>query len=220
MQLPQDVLVHIFSFLDVRSLVTVSLVCWAWNSAASDNMLWQLQYSFLFGKYDICCKSKEQARKLVQDKKDIALHQTTEDVDPMTSINWRGAFKRKYIGNPSWRFSSNRAFCGHCESIIWLSNLTSVRSQHCPKLESQKFKIKPISSYKVVEYLLGETTLTMSSSDSDSDSEGSSSSTQRLSKLWAFPRLTSTCEQPSEIRHISVTPLPLSMNMINEDRRV
>nr|DAD19078.1 TPA_asm: hypothetical protein HUJ06_020541 [Nelumbo nucifera] len=27
-QLPQDVLVHIFSFLDMRSLVAVGLVCW------------------------------------------------------------------------------------------------------------------------------------------------------------------------------------------------
>ncbi|PRQ60245.1 putative F-box domain-containing protein [Rosa chinensis] len=46
--LPQDVLVHVFSFLDFQSLASVGLVCWPWNFAASDNRLWQRQYATFF----------------------------------------------------------------------------------------------------------------------------------------------------------------------------
>ncbi|XP_026666249.1 F-box protein At5g52880 isoform X2 [Phoenix dactylifera] len=93
MQLPHDVLVHIFSFLDMRSLVTASSVCWAWNSAASDDTLWQLQYSLLFGEYDI---SRLRTGKLVQ-VKDMVFHQGIERVDAMTNLNWKEAYRRKYI---------------------------------------------------------------------------------------------------------------------------
>ncbi|XP_073109101.1 F-box protein At5g52880 isoform X2 [Elaeis guineensis] len=97
MQLPHDVLVHIFSFLDMRSLVTASSVCWAWNSAASDGTLWQLQYSLLFGEYDVSCL---QTGKLVQ-VKDVVFHQGIECVDAtfyaMTNLNWKEAYRRKYL---------------------------------------------------------------------------------------------------------------------------
>lgn len=189
MQFPHDVLVHIFSFLDIRSLVTASLVCWAWNSAASDDTVWQLQYSFLFGEYDIGCL---QTGKLVQDK-DMVFHQSIERVDSLTNLNWKEAFRRKYIGNSSLRFTSNRALCVHCKSIIWLSNMTCARSHHSHKLENQRVKIKPVSPRKVANYLLGETELTVSSSESDdSDTDESSSHGQWLRKLWAYPRFSST----------------------------
>nr|XP_010917001.1 F-box protein At5g52880 [Elaeis guineensis] len=193
MQLPHDVLVHIFSFLDMRSLVTASSVCWAWNSAASDGTLWQLQYSLLFGEYDVSCL---QTGKLVQ-VKDVVFHQGIECVDAtfyaMTNLNWKEAYRRKYLGNSSLRFTSNRASCVRCKSIIWLSNMTCARSHHCHKLKNQRVKIRPVSPNKVVNYLLGETELTMSSSESDdSDTDELSNHGQRLMKLWAYPRLTST----------------------------
>ncbi|KAG1346503.1 F-box protein [Cocos nucifera] len=189
MQLPHDVLVHVFSFLDMRSLVTASSVCWAWNSAASDGTLWQLQYSLLFGEYDVSCL---QTGKLVQ-AKDVVFHQGIERVDAMTNLNWKEAYKRKYLGNSSFRFTSNRASCIRCKSIIWLSNMARARSHHCHKLENQRVKIRPVSANKVVNYLLGETELTMSSSESDdSDTDESTNHGKRLLKLWAYPRLTST----------------------------
>ncbi|XP_074346306.1 F-box protein At5g52880-like isoform X2 [Apium graveolens] len=47
-QLPGDVLIHIFSFLYLRSLVVAVSVNRSWNLAASDNRLWQLQHSIYF----------------------------------------------------------------------------------------------------------------------------------------------------------------------------
>ncbi|KAJ0986289.1 hypothetical protein J5N97_004645 [Dioscorea zingiberensis] len=176
-QLPQDILIHIFKFLDMRALVTSSSVCWAWNAAANDNNLWQLQYSLFFGFNGIFCKSEEQT-------------QCFKDECPKANLDWKEAFRRKYTGNSSWRFKSNRAFCGHCKSIIWLSNVTCDRPHHCATLQIRQFKIKPLAPYKVVEYLLGETMLT-SSSDSDSDAEEST-----ISRLWACPKLASSSDFP------------------------
>jgi len=55
--IPQDVLVHIFTFLDMRSLVAAGLVCWSWNSAANDNNLWKINYSLFFGLCHLSCNS-------------------------------------------------------------------------------------------------------------------------------------------------------------------
>ncbi|KAH7651509.1 F-box domain-containing protein [Dioscorea alata] len=178
-QLPQDILIHIFKFLDMRSLVTSSSVCWAWNAAANDNALWHLQYSLFFGSYGIFGKSSEQ-------------NQIIKDECPQANLNWKKEFCKKYTDNSFWRFKSNRAFCGHCKSIIWLSNITCDRLHHCATLEIKQFIIKPMAPYKVVEYLLGETMLASSSSDSDSDTEAS-----KLPRLWAYPKLIISDELPS-----------------------
>ncbi|KAK3007208.1 hypothetical protein RJ639_015917 [Escallonia herrerae] len=81
-QLPQDVLVHIFSFLDMRSLVSAALVCRSWNGATSDNQLWQLQYDTFFSISDNSAKNKKYAR--------------TQEGLTGVNINWRNAFKRAY----------------------------------------------------------------------------------------------------------------------------
>ncbi|ONK61008.1 uncharacterized protein A4U43_C08F25140 [Asparagus officinalis] len=146
MQLPQDVLVHIFGFLDLRSLINVSSVCWAWNSAAADNMLWQLQYSLLFGDYDD--KSKAQLQNISRGKK-VVPHPVVQGEDVMGNTDWREAFKRKYIGNVTWKSATYRAICGHCKSIIWLSDVTIASSHHCYKLVNQISTIKPATPYKV-----------------------------------------------------------------------
>ena len=39
--LGDDVLLHIFSFLDIKELCTVSQVCHRWNAVSSTNMLWK-----------------------------------------------------------------------------------------------------------------------------------------------------------------------------------
>ncbi|KAM0938414.1 putative F-box domain-containing protein [Dioscorea sansibarensis] len=168
MQLPQDILIHIFKFLDMHSLITSSSVCWAWNAAANDNALWRLQYSLFFGSNGIFGKSSEQNRSI-------------KDECPQANLDWKKEFCRKYTGNSSWRLKSNRAFCGHCKSIIWLSNITCDRPHHCATVEIKQFITKPLAPFKVVEYLLGETMLASSSSDSESDSEAST-----LPRLWAY----------------------------------
>ncbi|KAL0321497.1 UNVERIFIED_CONTAM: Spastin [Sesamum calycinum] len=53
--LPQDVLMHVFSFLDMQSLVSASAVCRSWNVAASDNHLWEFLYAIYFcGSGNVC----------------------------------------------------------------------------------------------------------------------------------------------------------------------
>uniref|UniRef100_A0A1D1Y8V1 F-box protein At5g52880 n=1 Tax=Anthurium amnicola TaxID=1678845 RepID=A0A1D1Y8V1_9ARAE len=167
-QLPKDILIHIFSFLDLRSLVYAGLVCRLWNSAANDNTLWQLQYSLLFGNCCTSCESKTQMAKSGR----------------ADNIDWRKAFERKYICYPSWRSTVTRVFCGCCESIIWASNI-SLNSHKCSKLVNEQLRIRPLSPNEVVRYLLGDPVLDVSdSSDSDSDD-----SFLKLPKLWAYPTL-------------------------------
>lgn len=93
-QLPHDVLVHIFSFLDLRSLLSASSICWAWNSAASDDHLWNLLYSTCFG-----------------------------DTHFGTNSDWRRTFKETYEGSSVEKFLFDRGFCEQCDAIVWLSNM-------------------------------------------------------------------------------------------------
>ncbi|KAG8652973.1 hypothetical protein MANES_06G154300v8 [Manihot esculenta] len=91
-ELPQDVLLHIFSFLDIQSLVSVSLVSWSWNFAAHNNQLWHSLYAIFFGsKCDTMLQNGRQG-----ENKEFTLLQ--EHADARTSIDWREAFKRKYMG--------------------------------------------------------------------------------------------------------------------------
>ncbi|XP_077212443.1 F-box family protein [Tasmannia lanceolata] len=186
-QLAQDVLVHIFSFLDTRSLVAVGLVCWSWNSAASDKMLWQAQYALFFGNSDISDAIKKQIGKISRDQR-YPISCQNEGMDTLTNLDWREAFKRKYIGNSSWRSTSNRGYCGHCKSLIWLSNMKCTNSHHGSKVENQRWEIKPISPQQVVAYIEAESSTISSSDSDDSDSDAAPFTDHRLPKLWAYTR--------------------------------
>nr|CAD1834101.1 unnamed protein product [Ananas comosus var. bracteatus] len=194
-QLPYDLLVHIFKFLDVRSLVAVSLVCWAWNSAANDNNLWRMLYSLFFGDGYKICGSEEEGYQSIRHNR-IGPERIT-DVNPASSFNWKRAFRRKYTGNSSFKFTPIRAFCTCCGSIFWFSNLTCATSHDCHKLGNYEGKIRPISTSRVVEYLLGAAKLTSSSPDGSSSSDSDNSDSEdllpsrarQLPKLWAYPKL-------------------------------
>ncbi|XP_059429047.1 F-box protein At5g52880 [Corylus avellana] len=189
-QLPQDILMHIFSFLDLQSLVSVGLVCWSWNLAASDDHLWQLQYSSIFSNFDHCLKSKgHQIGRPVEDEEFRFLE---EDMNT-SSIDWREAFKRAYIGNASKNLTSSRGYCGHCDTIVWLSNLKCSNGHH--GLNSENQQLKRVSPCQVVEYILDDSLQFISSSDSDSDSDGGS-----ISRLWAYPRHMTAPQQKPSIR--------------------
>ncbi|XP_062149671.1 F-box protein At5g52880 isoform X2 [Alnus glutinosa] len=139
-RLPQDILVHIFSFLDLQSLVSVGLVCWSWNIAASDDHLWQLQYASVFSNSDNCLKSKgHQIGRPVEDEEFRFL----EHMDTRSSIDWREAFKRAYIGNATKNLTASRGYCEHCDTIVWLNNLKCSNGHH--GLNSENRQIKRVS---------------------------------------------------------------------------
>ncbi|XP_035542750.1 F-box protein At5g52880 [Juglans regia] len=185
-QLPQDVLVHIFSFLDIQSLVSVGLVCWSWNLAASEDYLWQLQYASVFCNSDKCLKRKgHQSSRPDEDQEYILLQ---EDMATRSGIDWREAFKRAYLGNASKNLTSNRGYCGHCDTIAWINNMKCSDGNH--GLNSKNQQIKPTSPRQVAEYILDDSLKFISSSDSDSDSDEGP-----ISRLWAYPRHMSRLQQ-------------------------
>ncbi|CAL9008774.1 unnamed protein product [Prunus brigantina] len=168
-QLPQDVLVHIFSFLDMQSLVSVGLVCWLWNIAASENNLWQAQYTTFFGNSDNDAMIKgRQISRLVEDEEGYTLF-------------WREAFKRAYLGSSSKKLKSSRGYCRDCNTIVWLDNMKC--SNEHTGLNSENQQIKPVLPSQVVGYLLDDSLSVASSSDSDGDSDGGP-----FSRLWAYQR--------------------------------
>ncbi|GAB4826301.1 hypothetical protein Ancab_009165 [Ancistrocladus abbreviatus] len=170
-QLPQDVLTHIFSFLDLQSLVSAGSVCRSWNASASDNYLWQILYETYFGDSDSSTNTKVRiGGKPVNDRE----HAPSENVALSGSFNWKDAFRRAYIGTPLRRFRFGRAYCGYCNSIAWQSDDLTCPNIH-PGMGSLGLVIKPIlSPNQVVTYILEDSYLMIYSSDSDSDSDGES----------------------------------------------
>lgn len=72
-------------------------MCRSWNLAASDNHLWQLQYATFFRSYDNGSKINGRQRYEVEDNEDTSF-QEQEEMVTRSSIDWREAFKRAYIG--------------------------------------------------------------------------------------------------------------------------
>nr|GEU32938.1 hypothetical protein [Tanacetum cinerariifolium] len=59
-ELPLDVIVHIFSFLDLHSLVSALQVSRSWNAASRDNHLWQLMFTVFYNtSHDFGFSSKK-----------------------------------------------------------------------------------------------------------------------------------------------------------------
>ncbi|XP_042480356.1 F-box protein At5g52880 [Macadamia integrifolia] len=179
--LPQDLVVQIFSFLDMRSLVAAGLVCWSWNLAANDNELWRSQYVLYFGNSENCSELKGQLGEPRLEKVNRVLQQKEKDMVSMSFLDWKEAFKGAYIGNSSRISTSNRGHCWHCKSIVWLSNMRCANVQD--GLQPENHKIKPLSLQQVVEYLVEDSSSTLSYLDSDSDSDEESAS-----RLWAVPK--------------------------------
>ncbi|OIT39261.1 PREDICTED: F-box protein At5g52880 [Nicotiana attenuata] len=171
-QLPQDILVHIFGFLDLTSLVTASLVCRSWSVAASDNHLWQSMHISFFGRPS----DNPNIIRLTYGVERITF---TPGNTTTASVDWRDAFKRAYRGI-SRKVTSQRGFCKQCNSIVWLSN--SKCSNECFGKISDEHQIMPVSIKQIVDYVIEES---IPSSDSDSDTDDSVDGS--LFKLWAYP---------------------------------
>lgn len=158
-QLPQDVLVHLFSLLDMQSLVSAGMVCRSWNVAANENSLWQLHHNTHFGDSESILKIEG-----------LQCGNAAEDVN----YDWKDAFRRAYSGLSSWR--NNRGYCGHCNSIVWLRNLK------CPNEHSKQGsgdqQLRPIAPSEIVLYILEDKWLSDGDSESDEDF---------IPMFWSYP---------------------------------
>ncbi|KAG6387740.1 hypothetical protein SASPL_152932 [Salvia splendens] len=164
-QLPQDVLVHIFGFLDVKSLLSASAVCRSWNGAAGDNCLWKLLYDTYFGNCENVVKNK--GLETVGTSKN---EMSQPDSITAFGVNYRFAFEAAYKG-----------YCSSCRSIVWLNrNRCSNQTGRRNEVEHQ---IMPISIEKIDDFILNGFVSSESSSDSDSDTDD-----EFALRLWAYPR--------------------------------
>ncbi|XP_030533819.1 F-box protein At5g52880 [Rhodamnia argentea] len=179
-QLPQDVLLHIFGYLDFSSLMAALLVCWSWNYAASDNSLWHSYYTRVFPRADNSLKTNHQQNKsLYHDRQETPTPKGTA----MPYIDWREAFKRSYIASSGRNIICERGYCKHCRTVVWLNGINC--SNH-GGAKSSNNEIKPVSPQQVVDYLLDDF-CSWDSDDDDSDLDD-----QSVSKLWAYPRATTS----------------------------
>ncbi|KAL3714229.1 hypothetical protein ACJRO7_006208 [Eucalyptus globulus] len=191
-QLPQDVLLHIFSFLDFPSLIVAMLVCWSWNYAASDNSLWQTYYTRVFPRtYNSLKTEHQQNRSLFDDQ-----HGTpTPEETAMPYIDWRKAFKRSYIAN-SREIIFDRGYCRHCKTIVWLNGINC--SNH-GGAKSSNNEIKDVSPQQVVDYLLRDF-CSLDSDDGDSDSDDQSVPRLRVSRIPEPSLIQHTLHKPWRIK--------------------
>ncbi|XP_062607763.1 uncharacterized protein LOC134269576 [Saccostrea cucullata] len=90
-QLPDSVLLHIFSFLDGVTLTTASSACVQWNRVASDEVLWR----------DLVTRVIKKNAPLAQDK-----------------ISWRGEYKRLLYHVPT---ELSQEVTGHTDEVYYLS---------------------------------------------------------------------------------------------------
>ncbi|KAJ8536831.1 hypothetical protein K7X08_035232 [Anisodus acutangulus] len=178
-QLPQDALVHVFGFLDLKSLVTASLVCRSWSLAANDNHLWQSIHINFFGK----SSDNPNIIRLTYGVERISF---TPGNTTAANVDWKDAFKLAYRGI-SRKVTSQRGFCKQCNSIVWLSN-SKCSNESFEKI-SDEHQIMPVLLEQIVEYVLEES---IPFSDSDSDSDDSVHCSH--CKLWAYPRRISGAE--------------------------
>ncbi|CAL5323257.1 unnamed protein product [Camellia sinensis] len=219
-QLPQDVVVHIFSFLDLQSLLLAASVCRLWNSAASDNHLWHLQHVMYFGDSNNCSKGRGLQRYGILENDEHM--QLQMEVNAGTDTDWRDTFKEACKGNSLKKLTSHRGYCGHCDAVVWLSNM-KCSNKHC-RLNSKNQQIKHISleqcnwgyvplhthlvgsnpgTHRIVMYIVHGTPFMIPSSDSDSGDSDSDEGSFR--KLWAIPKHFSGCR--SNFQPIGLLPL-------------
>ncbi|KAK9724703.1 hypothetical protein RND81_05G093300 [Saponaria officinalis] len=164
--LPQDVLVHLFCFLDVQSLLTAGLVCRSWNAAANDSYLWQFQYTNHFdGSESILKLTGSTDGDTDVDEK----HELSNEVCTNVNQSWKENFRKVYIGR-SYKF--DRGYCVHCKAIVWLNNLK------CPNQRlgqrAKEHQLEPLSSTQIGEYIIDELYIPLfmdSGSGSDDDRE-------------------------------------------------
>ncbi|KAJ0788901.1 putative F-box domain-containing protein [Helianthus annuus] len=176
-ELPQDVLVHIFCFLDLQSLVSASQVCRSWNAASRDNYIWlSIHTMFLNTLHNFSKIDKLYGRLTEHEKSECS----QESIACNNNLDWRTNFKKAYNSLSSKKLvTCSRGLCTRCHAIVWV---TDVGKDTTSRLKCKYHQIKPISTSQIVEYIDGD--YASSGSDSDSDSYD-----DLCSKLWAYPKM-------------------------------
>ncbi|GFP81037.1 F-box protein at5g52880 [Phtheirospermum japonicum] len=94
--LPQDILMHIFSFLDVQSLVSASAVCRSWNGVASERRLWKLLYASFFSNSENV--TMHYGFKIHGVSKNEDMIHSLDDEGAGIGIDWKCACKTAFKG--------------------------------------------------------------------------------------------------------------------------
>ncbi|XP_027159157.1 F-box protein At5g52880 [Coffea eugenioides] len=158
-QFPEDILIHVFSYLDLQSLVSAAMVCRSWSSAACDNHLWESLYVNFFGGSD-----------------------KYTDTVTGSDICIRENFKRVYQEVSSKKVAPYRGYCWHCSSIVWLTD-TRCYNTHIGR-DCTNPKVIPVSMAQIVDYVLYDSLPSESSSDSsDTDIDDLC-----VLKMWAYAK--------------------------------
>ncbi|KAL2629400.1 hypothetical protein R1flu_014086 [Riccia fluitans] len=162
--LSADLLVHIFGFLDARSLVMASAVSRTWYEASTDDGLWRAHYLSLFVRQ--------------------ASPSPLESSEMKRGGCWRKAFEIARQGRSSRLFSSNRAYCMKCKSALWLSEGPQA-SQDRRSCSHRCIRAMTVS--QVVTYVRGRScSSSSSSSSSSSDTDSEEERRSRRTRLWAY----------------------------------
>ncbi|CAA0812956.1 F-box protein [Striga hermonthica] len=178
----EDVLLHIFSFLDLHSLVNASAVCRSWNAVASDNSLWKMLFAVLVSSLDNVRKDYSCLYGVTRNEDKFSV---LDEVCAGVRTDWRRTLKRAFKETSFSKYKSYRGYCRVCCSIVWL-NSTKCPDKTDPK-DGWNHQISPISRQHIVDYILESSILDSSSSDSDDDCEKTSIFSNRL---WAYRRRT------------------------------
>lgn len=182
-ELPRDVVVHIFGFLDVQSLLSASAVCQSWNAAAGDNCLWKLLRDTYFCNCNNVMENEELRTVRATKNPKHEIHQT--DNTTASGVNYRFSFAAAYKDARHGKLGYHRGYCSSCCSIIWLSRNRC--SNETNRKDEVNHQIKPISIGQTVEFILDGFASSRSSSDSDSDTEEDGIALG----MWAYPRFFS-----------------------------
>lgn len=143
-ELPNDVLLHLFSLLDMQSLASAGMVCWSWHAVANNNSVWKFRYMTHFGDSDSFLKTKGLDSASTSEDGQCT---SSNGVGSNADLDWRDAFKRAYLGLPSWRYKFNRGYCSQCNSIVWLNNL-KCPNQHSGQ-PSENQRLRPVSPSQI-----------------------------------------------------------------------
>ncbi|KAF8114807.1 hypothetical protein N665_0033s0001 [Sinapis alba] len=120
--LPQDILVQIFSLLDVSSLLSSSHISRSWNLATHEGSLWRSLFDLHFS------------------------HDVLNHVHP--GFDWREAFKNECIVyNSSKMLRSGRGYCSYCDTVVWHDNFRCPKKQ-C-QIEAGKVPLDPMLTHQV-----------------------------------------------------------------------
>lgn len=175
LHLSGDILLHVFEYLDARSLATASAVCRAWNVIATDGKIWRNWFLYVYGTSNL----REDLMTAAEIREDIIPDSNRPTILKKPSNNavgyWRKAFNLCSKGRSPHLSTLNRAYCPTCKEVIWLRDppwkpakgLCVTREQvleyHSPR---------PISVSQVVRFVVSMARVSDSCSrDSDDDDD-------------------------------------------------